>query len=134
MVPRSTEDETEYERLGAVEDALAELEDTDVRAYGTALLARVVELAAETYPDLAIEVEVHAGFPQDQDPDVYEGPQTRLRWSAVGTTPLPWSHIAPDDYPAGETPWRKIANAERAAGRLPHQRVQRRTTTDLGAE
>lgn len=132
MVARSEQDEDEYTRLGGIEAALDALEANDAQEYGAALRARVLQLAAEKYPDLAVEVEVRSGFPQDRDGLDDDGsPEAYLLEVAIGTTPLPWSQVAPNDYIAqgsGCDPWRALRDIERAAGRLPHQRASETTS------
>lgn len=122
VIPRSEQDEDEYGRLGRIEAALGDLETKDAREYGAVLRTRVLELAAERYPDLAIEVKVLDGYP-DLDGLDDNSPEAELLETAIGTTPLPWSQIAPIEYLQAGATSRAIGDTERAAGRLPHQRI-----------
>jgi hypothetical protein len=121
-VPRSAADEA---ALDALEDREAALEDlqyeTDPRAYGEALTAVVLAEAGRMYPGIPVQISVDIDERTWRDDSPYWGatPEEALIDGAVGTTPLPWSGMAPTDYPSVES----IAGTERAAGRLPHLRL-----------
>lgn len=119
-VPRSGEDEQEYDRLFDLEVRSEDLRyDGDPREYGEALRATVEAKAAELFPDVPVQVEVDLGDHTFPELDDLYGPGERLVEVARQETRLPWSGLAPKDYPAGG-----FVDVERAAGRLPHQRVR----------
>lgn len=119
-VPRSAEDEAACDELADQEAALDDLQyEDDPRAYGEALMAAVLAEAGRAYPGITVEVTVDTGEPAWRDDSPYWAPEDQLIAAAVDQTPLPWSGIAPRDYPPG----RSVAEAERAAGRLPHLRL-----------
>jgi len=124
-VPRSGSDEEALDTLADLEAALEDLQyEGDPRAYGEALKAAVFAEASRMYPGIAVEIAIDADertWPADS---VYPGPEDRLITAAVDRTPLPWSGIAPKDYPPGQS----VPNAERAAGRLPHLRLNQAGT------
>jgi hypothetical protein len=125
MVPRSAEDEAAYDVLADREAALEDLEyEDDPRAYGNALTATVLAEAGQMYPGVPIEISIDTDERTWRGDSPYWGatPEEMLIDAAVGKTPLPWSGIAPRDYPPGQS----VADAERAAGRLPHLRLGRR--------
>ena len=76
------------------------------------------------YPGVPIEIIIDTDERTWRGDSPYWGatPEEMLIEAAVGKTPLPWSGIAPRDYPPGQS----VADAERAAGRLPHLRLGRR--------
>lgn len=122
-VPRSAEDEAACEVLADREAALEDLEyEDDARAYGEALKAAVLAEAGQRYPGITVEVTIDIDERTWRDDSMYWGatPDEVLIDVAVGKTPLPWSGIAPTDYPPGS-----VADTERAAGRLPHLRLDR---------
>ena len=126
-VPRSADDETAWDRLADQEAAVEDLEyEHDPRVYGQALAAVVLAEAARRYPGIPVEVTIDTDQRTWRDDSPYWGatPEEALTDAAVDKTPLPWSGIAPGDYPPG----RSIAVTERAAGRLPHLRLG--TATD----
>jgi hypothetical protein len=119
-VPRSAVDEAAYEALEDQDLALEDLaSDGDPRVYGEALTATVLAEAARVYPGIPVEVTVDIDGQIPADDSMYWAPEDGLMDIAVEQTPLPWSGIAPGDYPPGQS----IADAERAAGRLPHLRL-----------
>jgi len=121
-VPRSAADEAASDALADQEGALEDLQyEGDPRVYGEALTATVLAEAARKYPGLAVEITVDTDerITRDDSPYYGEVPEEALVDAAVSSTPLPWSGIAPRDYPAGQS----VADAERAAGRLPHLRL-----------
>jgi hypothetical protein len=123
-VPRSAADEAAYDALCDREAALEDLEyKGDPRAYGEALKATVLAAAGQLYPGIAVEITIDTGERTWRDESPYWGevPEEALVDAAVNATPLPWSGIAPKDYPPGQS----IADTERAAGRLPHLRLDR---------
>ena len=125
MVPRSAEDEAAYDVLAGREAALEDLEfEDDPRAYGNALTATVLAEAGQMYPGVPVEITIDTDERTWRGDSPYWGetPEEMLIDTAVGKTPLPWSGIAPRDYPPGQS----VADAERAAGRLPHLRLGRR--------
>jgi hypothetical protein len=74
---------------------------------------------ARRYPGVPVEVTVDAGERGPWRGDyLYDVPEDVLINAAVDQTPLPWSGIAPGDYPPGQS----VAGTERAAGRRPHLR------------
>jgi hypothetical protein len=75
------------------------------------------------YPGIAVEITIDIDERTSRDDSLYWGaaPEEALIDAAVSTTPLPWSGIAPRDYPPGQS----VADTERAAGRLPHVRLGR---------
>lgn len=120
-MPRSAEDEAAYDVLAAREGALDDLEyEDDPRAYGEALVAGVLAGARERYSGISVEITIDTDDRtwRDESPYWGETPEEALIDAAVAATPLPWSGIAPNDYPPGA-----IADTERAAGRLPHLRL-----------
>ena len=121
-VPRSAADEAAYDALGDREAALEDLEyEGDPRAYGEALTAAVLAEAGRRYPGIAVEITIDTDERTWRDDSLYWGavPEEALIDAAVSATPLPWSGIAPGDYPPGQS----VAGTERAAGRLPHVRL-----------
>ena len=125
MVPRSAEDEAAYDVLAGREAALEDLEyEDDPRAYGNALTATVLAEAGQMYPGVPVEITIDTDERTWRGDSPYWGatPEEMLIDTAVGKTSLPWSGIAPRDYPPGQS----VADAERAAGRLPHLRLGRR--------
>lgn len=121
-VPRSAEDEAALDALYDQEVALDALQyGDDPRAYGQALKATVLAEAARLYPGIPAEITIDTDERTCRDDSPYWGevPEERLIDAAVNATPLPWSGIAPTDYPPGQS----VAAAERAAGRLPHLRL-----------
>lgn len=121
-VPRSAADEEALDALYAQETALEDLEyEGDPRSYGEALTAVVRDLAGRMYPGIPVEVTVDVDERGWRDDSLYWGavPEERLIDAAVEATPLPWSGMAPRDYPSIAA----IAGTERAAGRLPHLRL-----------
>jgi hypothetical protein len=123
-VPRSAADEAAYDVLCDREAALEDLQyEGDPRAYGEALAAAVLAEARQRYPGLSVEITIDTDERTSRDDSPYWGevPEEALIDAAVSATPLPWSGIAPRDYPPGQ-----VADAERAAGRLPHLRLDRR--------
>jgi hypothetical protein len=124
MVPRSAEDEAAYDALCDREAALEDLEyEDDPRAYGETLKAAVLADAGRMYPGTAVEITIDTDERTWRDNSPYWGavPEEALIDAAVSATPLPWSGIAPKDYPSGQS----IADTERAACRLPHLRPGR---------
>ncbi len=120
-VPRSAEDEAELERLDELEDALEVLYEQDPIAYGEALRVTVLAKATELFPGVDVTVEIRTDVQRfTPDTDRFSGPAEQLIEVACAETPLPWSGIAPKDYPTGAS---AIADAEREAGRLPHLRL-----------
>jgi hypothetical protein len=118
-VPRSAADEAACDALDDQEAALEDMQyEGDPRAYGEALTAAVLAEAGRAYPGIAVEIAVDTDERTWRDDSLYWGPEDQLIATAVGQTPLPWSGIAPKDYPSGQS----VADAERAAGRLPHLR------------
>jgi hypothetical protein len=120
---RSAADEAAYDALAGREAALEDLQyEDDPRAYGEALTARVLATAGQWYPGIPVEITIDTGERTLRDDSPYWGgaAEERLIDAAVSTTALPWSGIAPKDYPPGQ-----VADAERAAGRLPHLRLDR---------
>jgi hypothetical protein len=125
MVPRSAEDQAACDVLADQEAALEDLEyEDDPRAYGNALAATVLAEAGQIYPGVPVEITIDTDERTWRGDSPYWGatPEEMLIDTAVGETPLPWSGIAPRDYPPGQS----VADAERAAGRLPHLRQERR--------
>ena len=123
-VPRSAADEAAYDALCDREAALEDLEyEDDPRAYGETLKAAVLTAAGRMYPGIVVEITIDTDERTWRDDSPYWGavPEEALIDAAVSTTALPWSGIAPQDYPAGQS----IADTERAAGRLPHLRPGR---------
>ena len=118
-VPRSAADDA---ALNALDDQEAALEDMqyedDPRAYGEALKATVLAEAGRMYPGIDVEVTIDTELTWPED-SLYWTPEDQLIHTAVEKTPLPWSGIAPKDYPPGQS----VADTERAAGRLPHLRI-----------
>jgi len=130
-LPRSAADESAYYALCDLEAALGELEDEqDPLVYGEALRAAVLAEAARRYPAIPVEVTVETSGQAWRGDCPYATPENELADTAIGCTPLPWSGIAPEDYPPGQS----IADAERAAGRLPHLRQLAGDGLDRGAE
>ena len=128
-VPRSAEDEAAYDVLADREAALDDLQyKDDPRAYGEALVAAVLTEARQRYSGISVEITIDVDERTWRDDSPYWGavPEEALIDAAVNATPLPWSGIAPTDYPLGQ-----VADAERAAGRLPHLRLDR--SADRGA-
>ena len=122
-VPRSAEDEAAGQVLADREAALEDLQyEDDPRTYGEALKATVLAEAAQRYPGVPVEITIDTDERTSRDDSPYWGatPDEVLTDVAVGKTPLPWSGIAPTDYPPGS-----VADTERAAGRLPHLRLDR---------
>lgn len=120
-VPRSADDEAAWEVLADREAALEDLQyEHDPRSYGEALKAAALAEAAQRYPGVPIEITIDTDERTWRDDSLYWGatPEEALIDAAVGKTPLPWSGIAPSDYPPGF-----VAGTERAAGRLPHVRL-----------
>jgi hypothetical protein len=125
-VPRSAADEAAHDVLCDREADLDDLQDEDdPRTYGQALHAAVLTEAARIYPGVPVEITVDTGERTWRADSLYWGevPEERLIDAAVTATPLPWSGIAPKDYPAGQS----IADTERTAGRLPHLRLSPRS-------
>jgi hypothetical protein len=123
-VPRSAEDEAVYDVLADREAALDDLQyEDDPRAYGEALRATVLAEAGQMYPGFPVEITIDTDERNWRGDSPYWGatPEEVLIDAAAGKTPLPWSGIAPRDYPPGQS----VADAERAAGRLPHLRLGR---------
>jgi hypothetical protein len=121
-VPRSAADEAACEALDDLEAALEDIQyEGDPRAYGEALAAAVRAEAGRAYPGIAVEIVIDTDVRTWPDDSLYWGPEDQLVARAVDQTPLPWSGIAPKDYPSGQS----VADAERAAGRLPHLRAGR---------
>jgi hypothetical protein len=121
-VPRSAADEAAHDVLCDREAALDDLQyEDDPSAYGQALQAAVLTEAARACPGVPVEITIDTGERTWRGDSPYWGevPEERLIDAAVSTTPLPWSGIAPKDYPPGQT----VADTERAAGRLPHLRL-----------
>lgn len=119
-VPRSAGDQAAYEALEDQEIALEGLASSgDPRVYGEALTVTVLTEAARMYPGIPVEVTVDIDGQIPADDSLYWAPEDGLLDIAVEQTPLPWSGIAPADYPPGQS----IADVERAAGRLPHLRL-----------
>ena len=121
-VPRSAEDEAACDALADQEAALEDLQyEGDPRAYGEALTATVLAEAGRRYPGITVEITIDTDERTWRDDSPYYGetPEEALIDAAVSTTPLPWSGIAPKDYPLGQS----VADTERAAGRLPHVRL-----------
>jgi hypothetical protein len=124
-VPRSAADEAAYDVLCDREAALDDLQyEDDPREYGQVLQAGVLAEAARIYPGVPVEVTVDLDERTWRGDSLYWGavPEERLIDAAVNETPLPWSGIAPKDYPSGQP----VAEAERTAGRLPHLRLSTR--------
>jgi hypothetical protein len=123
-VPRSAADEAAHDVLCDREAALEDLEyEDDPRVYGEALKAAVLADAGRIPPGIAVEITIDSDERTWRDDSPYWGavPEEALIDAAVSTTPLPWSGIAPRDYPSGQS----IADTERVAGRLPHLRLDR---------
>jgi hypothetical protein len=121
-VPRSAYDEAAYDVLADREAAIDDLQyEDDPRAYGEALKAAVPGEAARLYPGVPVEVTIDTDERTWRDDSLCWGatPEEVLIDAAAGKTPLPWSGIAPGDYPPGQS----LADAERVAGRLPHLRL-----------
>jgi hypothetical protein len=119
-VPRSADDEAAYDSLADQEGALEDLEyEDDPRAYGEALTVAVLAEAGRMYPGIAVEVAVDIDERTWRDDSLYWAPEDALIGAAVDQTQLPWTGIAPRDYPPGQS----VADVERAAGRLPHLRL-----------
>jgi hypothetical protein len=97
-VPRSAADEAELDRIDELESALDDLIERDVVAYGEALRAAAIARAAELFPGLEVAIELQEGI-QDRW-DEWTGPEDRIVDATRWATPLPWSGIAPKDYPA----------------------------------
>ncbi len=118
-VPRSAVDQEADEQLLDLEARIEELRyQLDPAAYGQALEQQVRRSAAELYPDVDVEVLVNVdGWPPAAA--YYDTPADRLIDLARELTPLPWTGVAPIEYPPGAP----IVDTERAAGRLPHQRL-----------
>jgi hypothetical protein len=132
MVPRSAADEAAWDALAGQEAALEDLQyEGDPHAYGEALTATVLAETGRRYPGIAVEITVDTDerVVRDESPYWGETPEERLIDAAVSATPLPWSAIAPRDYPPGQS----VGDAERAAGRLPHLRLARAAGTDSAA-
>jgi hypothetical protein len=128
-VPRSAADETAWDALADREAALEDLQyEDDPRAYGEALTAAVLAEAGQRYPGSPVEITIDTDERIWRDDSLYWGaaPEEALIDAAVSTTPLPWSGIAPKDYPPGQS----VADTERAAGRLPHLRLNRAADHD----
>ncbi|HEX7164383.1 MAG TPA: hypothetical protein VF223_24460 [Trebonia sp.] len=128
VVPRSAADEAACDALDDLEAALDDLQDEgDPRAYGEALKATMLAEAGRMYPGVAVEITIDTADEITIDTDEwiwrddspYFSPKEPLVDAAVDQTPLPWSGIAPKDYPPGQS----ISDTERAAGRLPHLRL-----------
>jgi hypothetical protein len=123
-VPRSAADEAAWDALADQEAALEDLQyEDDPRTYGEALTATVLAEGGRMYPGIAVEITIDIDERTSRDDSLYWGaaPEEALIDAAVSTTPLPWSGIAPRDYPPGQS----VADTERAAGRLPHVRLGR---------
>jgi hypothetical protein len=103
---------------GLVRDEDLEYEH-DPRVYGQALIAAVLAEAARRYPGVPVETTIDIDEGTWRDDSLYDVPEDVLINAAVDQTPLPWSGIAPKDYPPGQS----IADIERAGGRLPHLRL-----------
>jgi hypothetical protein len=82
------------------------------------------------YPGIPVEITIDTDERTWRGDSPYWGaaPEEALIDAAAGKTPLPWSGIAPRDYPPGQS----VADAERAAGRLPHVRLDRRRDEGSG--
>jgi len=122
-VPRSAADEAACDALAGREADLEDLQyEGDPRAYGEALGAAVLAEAARRYPGITVEITMDTDERVSRDDGLYWGevPEEALVDAAVSATPLPWSGIAPGDYPPGQS----VPDAERAAGRLPHVRLE----------
>ena len=131
-VPRSAADEAAWDALCDREAALEDLEyEDDPRAYGETLKAAVLTAAGRMYPGMAVEITIDTDERTWRDDTPYRGevPEEALIDAAVNATPLPWSGIAPKDYPSGQP----VGDAERAAGRLPHLRLDQAAGTGCAA-
>jgi hypothetical protein len=121
VVPRSAADEAACDALDDLEAALEDLQDEgDPRAYGEALKVTVLAEAGRMYPSVAVEITIDTDEWIWRDDSSYPSPEEQLIDAAVDQTPLPWSGIAPKDYPPGQS----VSDTERAAGRLPHLRLE----------
>jgi hypothetical protein len=121
-VPRSADDEAAYDVLADQEAALEDMQyEDDPRAYGEALTTAVLAEAGRRYPGITVETTVDIDERTWPEDSLYWAPEDQLVAAAVDRTPLPWSGIAPADYPPGQS----VADTERAAGRLPHLRLAR---------
>jgi hypothetical protein len=119
-VPRSAADEAACDALADQEAALEDMQyEDDPRAYGEALTATVLAEAGRMYPGITVEVTIDTDERIWADDSLYPAPEDQLIATAVDQTPLPWSGIAPKDYPPGQS----VSDTERAAGRLPHLRL-----------
>ncbi len=131
-VPRSAADEAAWDALADQEAALDDLQyEDDPRAYGEALTAAVLAEAGRMYPGIAVEITIDTDERTRRDDSPYWGevPEEALIDAVVNATPLPWSGIAPKDYPSGQS----IADAELTAGRLPHLRLEQAADTGYAA-
>jgi hypothetical protein len=88
----------------------------------------VLTEARQRYSGISVEITIDVDERTWRDDSPYWGavPEEALIDAAVNATPLPWSGIAPADYPLGQ-----VADAERDADRLPHLRLDR--SADRGA-
>ena len=119
-VPGPRTDEAAYDVLADREAASTTAYEDDPRAYGEALEA-AVPARPPAVPRVPVEVTIDTDERTWRD-DSPSGGGARKRYSSTpppSETPLPWSGIAPGDYPPGQS----VADAERAAGRLPHLRL-----------
>lgn len=132
QVPHSPADEEPLERLSELEDAVYDLQDKgDVRAYGEALRAAAAARVNEFFPGVDVEISVDLDHRMGGDPsyDEWDGLEEPFLDAIRMGTPLPWSGLAPKDYPLNPA---DVVEVERSAGRLPHQRVA--DTVTNGAE
>lgn len=129
-VTRTPADEEALERLGELEDAVDDLEKkSDVSAYGEALRAAATARVNEFFPGVDVEISVDLDHRAASDPsyDDWDGIEEPFLEAIRVGTPLPWSGLAPKDYPLNPA---DIVEVERSAGRLPHQRVADAVTND----
>lgn len=129
-VSRDLADEEPLERLSELENAVHDLEyEGDVRAYGEALRAAAVARAEEFFPGVGVEITVDLDHRMGGDPsyDEWDGIEEPFLDAIRLVTPLPWSGLAPKDYPLNPA---DVVEVERAAGRLPHQRVAAPATSE----
>jgi hypothetical protein len=132
-MPRSAADEAAWDALADREAALEDLQyEDDPRAYGMALTETVLANAVRVFPGITVEITIDIDERTRRDDSPYWGaaPEEALIDAAVSTTPLPWSGIAPKDYPLGQS----VEDTERAAGRLPHLRLDQAAPEAGGEE